>query len=199
MLFDRFTKKRLYDDKFQYFLENYEDIKKIKVEVAHEYELVKGSGEYTNNLSFAEIDGCKSTKDKGVIEDKLHILETVMNDFLSIVDKGEEEIIESQDITAKDIIKNYINNSVVDDDIELYEMMANDFSEIIDDINSEFLSEVNRPSFVALVGYADYIGKSQMLSEWLPDFEKNQDLLKDQKQNFLHMKNDFEKYIKKCA
>ena len=70
------------DDKFQLFLENYEELKKVKVEVQHEYEIVNGSGEKTNVLSFAELDVCKSTKDKGIIEDKLHILETVMNEFL---------------------------------------------------------------------------------------------------------------------
>ncbi len=83
MLFDRFTKSGMSDDKFQLFLENYEELKKVKVEVQHEYEVVNGSGEKTNVLSFAELDVCKSTKDKGIIEDKLHILETVMNEFLS--------------------------------------------------------------------------------------------------------------------
>ena len=83
MLFDRFDKSGMNDDKFQLFLENYEELKKVKVEVQHEYEVVNGSGEKTNVLSFAELDVCKSTKDKGIIEDKLHILETVMNEFLS--------------------------------------------------------------------------------------------------------------------
>lgn len=82
MLFDRFDKSGMSDDKFQLFLENYEELKKVKVEVQHEYEVVNGSGEKTNVLSFAELDVCKSTKDKGIIEDKLHILETVMNEFL---------------------------------------------------------------------------------------------------------------------
>lgn len=84
MLFDRFDKSGMSDDKFQLFLENYEDLKKVKVEVQHEYEVVNGSGEKTNVLSFAELDVCKSTKDKGIIEDKLHILETVMNEFLQV-------------------------------------------------------------------------------------------------------------------
>lgn len=82
MLYDRFTKSGMDDDKFQLFLENYEELKKVKVEVQHEYEVINGSGEKTNVLSFAELDVCKSTKDKGIIEDKLHILETVMNEFL---------------------------------------------------------------------------------------------------------------------
>ena len=197
MLFDKFSKKGLLDNKFQLFLENYEELKKIRVKVSHDYKLVKGSEEYTNNLSFAELDGCKSTKDKGVIEDKLHILETVMNQFLH---NEENEVIEDrQDITTIEILKEYVNNAVDEEETELYEMMANDFSEIIDDIDSEFLSEANRASFVALVGYADQIGKSQLLNDWLPEYEKKSELIINQRQNFLHMKNDFDQYIKKCA
>ncbi len=82
MLYDRFTKKGLADEKFQEFLENYDTFKNIKVEVKREYKIKKGSDEKTNIVSFAEINDCNSTKDKGILEDKLHILETVMNDFL---------------------------------------------------------------------------------------------------------------------
>ena len=196
MLFDRFTKKGLTDDKFQLFLEQYEKIKKIKVEVAHEYELVKGSGEYTNNLSFSELDGCKSTKDKGVIEDKLHILETAMNKFLHINNKNMEEEVNNSRITSKDIIKKYVDSSVDDDEIELFEMMTDDISEVIDNIESDFLSDSNRPSFVALVGYADKRGKDKMLNDWLICFEKKKELMPNQIQNFLHMKDDFEQYCK---
>lgn len=191
MLFDRFTKMGLPDKEFQLFLEHYDEFKKVKVKVSHEYMLVKGSGEYTDTLSFAELDGCKSTKDKGVIEDKLHILETVMNDFLHNNSK--------ESINAIDIINEYTNAFVDSEDVELYEMMANDFSESIEDIDSEFLSERNRPSFVALVGYADLIEKSQLLNEWLPAFVEKQKIFTNQKRNFLHMKQDFEQYLKKCA
>jgi len=197
MLFDRFVQKGVSDNQFQTFLEDYDVIKKIKVDVPHEYELVKGSGKYTNKISFAELDGCKSTKDKGVIEDKLHILETVMNEFLhtkikEVIEK--DNISDTKDITTKDIIKAFVKHDVEDDEIELYEMMADDFSEVIEDIESDFLSDNNRPSFVALVGYADSLGMSQLLNEWLPKFEKNNHLLLDQTKNFLHMKKDFEKY-----
>lgn len=199
MLFDRFTKMGLPDKDFQLFLEHYEEFRRVKVKVSHEYILVKGSGEYTDTLSFAELDGCKSTKDKGVIEDKLHILETVMNDFLHNNSKESIEESDNDDINAIDIINEYTNAFVDSEDVELYEMMANDFSENIEDINSDFLSERNRPSFVALVGYSDFIGKSQLLNEWLPEFEKKKNLIVDQKKNFLHMKQDFEQYLKKCA
>ena len=82
MLYDRFKKDGLSDEKFKEFLEHYETLKDVKVEVKREYKIKKGSDEKTNILSFAEINDCNSTKDKGIMEDKLHILETVMNEFL---------------------------------------------------------------------------------------------------------------------
>lgn len=194
MLFDRFIKKGYSDGDFQLFLEHYEELKKVKVNVSHEYELIKGSGEYTNNLSFAELDGCKSTKDKGVIEDKLHILETVMDDYIKSNGCSQACIREEQSVTAKDIIKQYVKNDIDDDEVELLELMTNDVSERIDDIYSDFLSDNNRPSFVAIVGYADKIGKDKMLNDWLVDFEKNKKLLSNQIQNFLHMKQDFDRF-----
>lgn len=199
MLFDRFTKKGLPDENFQLFLKHYEELKKVKVNVSHKYELIKGSGEYTDILSFAELDGCKSTKDKGVIEDKLHILETVMDDFLKSNCCSEEYIRENQIVTAKDIIKQYVKNNVDDDEVELFELMTNDVSEVIENIDSEFLSEDNRPSFVALVGYADSNGKINLLSNWLLSFERQNDLIKDQRQNFIHMKDSFEEYCDKLS
>jgi len=80
--------------------------------------------------------------------------------------------------------------------MELYEMMANDLSEVIDDIDSQFLSDSNRPSFVALVGYADRNNHDELLSGWLECFEKKKDLLSDQKENFVHMRDDFDKYCR---
>ena len=73
---------RYIDEKFKDFLDSYDTLKDIKVEVKREYKIKKGSDEKTNILSFAEINDSNSTKDKGIMEDKLHILETIMNDFL---------------------------------------------------------------------------------------------------------------------
>lgn len=197
MLFDRFANKGLADEKFQLFLERYEEFKKVKVKVFHEYELIKGSGEYTSSISFAELDGCKSTKDKGVIEDKLHILETVMNDFLHV--STEVEYGEEVSATAKEIIHEYLSRDIEDDEVELYEMMANDVSEYIEDLDSDFLSERNRPSFVALVGYADRAHKDKMLRGWLPYYEKKHALLINQRKNYLRMRRDFDQYCRQTS
>ena len=84
MLFDKFSKTGLSDEIFGNFLNHFEELKDIKVTVEH-VRKPKGSEE-TNHLSFVEIDTCNSTKDKGIIEDKLHILETLMNEYLHIED-----------------------------------------------------------------------------------------------------------------
>lgn len=194
MLFDKFTKTGRDDRDFQIFLEHYNEWKKVKGNVIHEYELVKNSGEFTNHLSFAELDGCKSTKDKGVIEDKLHILETVMNDFLHTLKEEKNDVKEENKYTALEIVKECIDKNVSEDEIELYEIEANDVSEVIWDIQSDLLSEQNRPSFVALAAYAYKKNIGKKLRLWLPKFEKSGYLVTDQKQNFLHMKNDFEQW-----
>lgn len=82
MLFDRFDKMGYADGEFGQFLEHFDEFKNKKIKVSRKYELKQKSGEYTNVLSFAELDAGKSTKDKGVIEDKLHILEELLKEYL---------------------------------------------------------------------------------------------------------------------
>ena len=98
-------------------------------------------------------------------------------------------------VTAKEIIAEYIDEDVADEDMELFEIMANDISEAIEDIDSWFLSEENRPSFVALVGYAVKEDIDRPLKEWLFAYERSGSPLSDQKQNYLHMKADFERFL----
>lgn len=196
MLFDKFSKTKLSDDKFQFFLENYDVWKKIKVQTLHEYELIKGTGEYTNIVSFVELDGCKSTKDRGVIEDKLLILETVMRDFLHINDAFAVEDNDSSNVEKVDCIQ-FVKDNVkdtTDEDMELYEIIANDVSDAVDE-NSWMLSDQNRPSYLAIVGYAIREDKDDLLGSWMTTYENKHTPDTDQKDNFLHMKTDFDSYI----
>ena len=122
-----------------------------------------------------------------------------MLDFVHINDEEKEEIVDNQFVTAKKIIKEYVSDDVDDDEIELYEMIANDISEVIQDIDSDFLSERNRQSFVALVGYVDKNyndNKDKLLKDWLIYFEKMKELMIDQIENFLHMKQDFDQFCR---
>ena len=207
MLFDRFVKSGLSDDKFQLFLENYDEFKKVKVEVEHNYELIKGSGEYTNVLSFAELDGCKSTKDKGIILDKLHILETAMNEFLHIKDSDVEEINNevTKDKIKEDSVEVFISE-ITDIDVETLRKDIDWYISMLEDENglkdrcirddSRLLNRDNSLSLLAMVAYAE--SKEENLDEWLTEYASNNDeYLFDQKENYLHMKKSFDAYLQK--
>lgn len=206
MLFDKFSHSGLSDEKFGQFLQHFDDLKNVKVKVEHGYELVKGSKEYTKYLSFAELDACKSTKDKGVIEDKLHILETVMNEFLHISDKnsfGLEEVIEEtkeenieeseNEISVMDFVKGNVDPDITQEDIEQYEEVLEELTLNVDN-SSQLLDEDNYKSLIALVAYS--FSKEIDLDNWIVDyFSYNNTYLKNQKANYLHMKQDLEGYL----
>lgn len=182
-LFDKFTKLGIKDDKFAGFLREFKE----------NLRLVERN---QKGMLFDEIDKDLSTKDKAVIAAKLDMLEELMSEFLNRHKDSEEKDSRPKEraVTAKDIVKEYIDQEVTDEDMELFEIIANDVSEVIEDIDSEFLSDENRPSFVALVGYAVKEDTDLLLKEWLCGYEKEKSLVSDQKQNYLHMKADFERF-----
>lgn len=192
MLFDKFSKSGLTDNKYQEFLENFEELKRKKVKVPHEYILDKEKGGSTDFVSFVELDVYKSTKDKGIIEDKLHVLECIMNDFLHIC----SDTTEIKKYTSKEIIMECVNKNATDEDVELYEMVTNEISEVIENIDSKFLSEENRSSFVAIVAYSCINDTNEILRKWLPGFEESWKYDSDQKKNYFRMKINFDEYIK---
>lgn len=112
---------------------------------------------------------------------------------------GERSMEEEQPETAESIIREFVDESVDDKDMELYELLANDASEMIGDIDSEFLSDANRPSFVALVSYAVREDADEPLKEWLRVFEKQGKLVRDQKENFIYMKAEFDRFLAGCS
>lgn len=180
-LFDKFTKLGIDDKKYAAFLKEFKgNFRRVK--------------RNEKGMLFDEIDKDLSTKDKAVIAAKLDMLEKLMLEFFNMKSKDKNVMIDNRAVTAKDIVKEYIDSEVTDEDMELFEIIANDVSEVIEDIDSWFLSDENRPSFVALVGYTMKEDTDQILKEWLSDYEKKEDMIADQKQNYLHMKADFEQF-----
>lgn len=54
----------------------------------------------------------------------------------------------------------------------------------------------NRPSLIALVGYACENEYDNAFTEWIKRwFSMNSSYILNQKNNFLHMKQDFDKYL----
>lgn len=173
-LFARFTKLHVEDEKFAEFLRAFN--RSFRPDKRNE----KG-------LLFDEIDKGLGTKDRQVVTAKLEMLECLMARFL----QSEAH----PPVTAAAIIKEYVDANVDDMDMDLYELLANEASEAVDDIDSRFLSDENRPSFVALVSYAAGKDTDQLLKEWLPIFEKQGKLLSDQRENFLLMKTEYDKFL----
>lgn len=171
-LFNKFTKLGLDDTKFAEFL----------------YEFVNGlRNKSIDGKLFDTADEVGSTKDKSVIVDKLHILETLMNEFLHI----NEEDLEEVDIL--DFIKENIKSDATEEDVEFYSDILYDLTLDVDN-NTKLLDKHNRPSLIALVGYACENDKD--LDEWIVDyFATHTKYELNQKNNFLHMKNDLLAYL----
>ena len=185
MLYDRFKKLGYRKEVFGEFLSTYETFKDAKVEVKREYKIKKGSDEKTNVISFAQINDCNSTKDKGIMEDKLHILETVMNEFLLI---NKEDLIKEdfEEIDILEFVRENVKSDADLEDIRFYEEMLNDYTVEVEN-SSKLLEKRNNPSLIAIVGYA--VENEIDLDKWIVDwFKGNKMYLLSQKKNFLHMK-----------
>ena len=176
-LFNKFTKTRLDDSKFGEFLVAFVGGLRNK--------FVKGK-------LFDKVDEVGSTKDKRVIEDKLHILESLMKEYLHIEDakplSDVEFISQNVDIPIADVIE----------DIQLYMDTLDELEEDHIRIGSKLLHNENRQSMLAIVAYAY---KNDIdLEEWMEEYASNNNTyFVDQKKNYLHMVEDVTAYNKRKA
>lgn len=183
-LFDKFSGLGMEDIRFAEFLRTFQ-------------KNLRAVRRNRKGLLFDEIGRGLSTKDRPVIADKLEMLEGLMLEYLHIGGSDKAAGLKAQQartVTPKEILAEYEDEEVTDEDIELYEIIANDISEAIEDIDSGLLSDENRPSFVALVGYAVREDTEGLLKKWLPGFEKKRPPIRSQKQNYLYMKKAFEQF-----
>ena len=171
-VFARFKKLGLDDGKFVEFMTEY-------AQSLH------------NMMKETEIDSetgkKKSTKDKVVVVDKINMVENLMNEFLHI---NKEDL---DDVSVLDFVKENVNPDVTDEDVEFYSDMLDDITLEVDN-NTKLLDEHNRPSLIALVGYACQNDIDDKLVEWIKDFfVKNLTYKLNQKENFTYMKNSLQK------
>lgn len=174
-LFDKFTETGFDDVEFNKFLNAF----------------VTGlRNKEVDGKQFDTVDDTGSTKDKANIVAKLHILETLMNEFLHINNEDTEEV------DYKEFLKVNVEDVVDEDDIEMIQISANEASEELDE-NSWMLSEQNYPSYLAIVGVAFRKDEEDKLKEWLPIYISNNQFIRNQQKAFLHMKESFETYLQK--
>lgn len=163
-LFNKFTKLGVEDSKFAEFL------KEFKAELRHK--------EVDGQL-FDTVDQSGSTKDKAIIIAKLHILETLMHEFLLIRKEDLEEV------DTLEFIKENVKSDATEEDVEFYSELLDGLTLEVDN-NTKLLDEHNRPSLIALVGYA--CENDIDLDEWVKSyFAANANYILNQQQNYLHM------------
>ena len=171
-VFARFKKLGLDDGKFVEFMTEY-------AQSLH------------NMMKETEIDSetgkKKSTKDKVVVVDKINMVENLMNEFLHI---SKEDL---DCVSVLDFVKENVNPDVTDEDVEFYSDMLDDITLEVDN-DTKLLDEHNRPSLIALVGYACQNEIDDKLVEWIKNFFVNNAMyMLNQRENFIHMKNSLQK------
>ena len=171
-LFDKFTQTGFDDVEFGRFLNAFVNGLRDKE---------------VDGKQFDRVDDTGSTKDKANIVAKLHILETLMNEFLHI---NKEDL---DDINVLDFVKENVNPDVTDEDVDFYSEMLDDITLEVDN-DTKLLDKHNRPSLIALVGYACQNDIDDKLVEWIKSFFVNNAMyILNQRDNFIHMKNSLQK------
>lgn len=174
-LFHKFTKLNTDDGRFADFLAYFKELT---------------AGQDMNE--FYGVDKNASTKDKNVILKKLDMLETLMLEYLGIP-KPEPDV-----ETDPEAVLTFVRANVVPfatkEDIEQY-------MEVLDSLlgkancSEKLLEAENKPSLVAIVSYS--FENDIDLDDWIVDYcSRNRDYVSDQKENYLHMKDDLEEYLK---
>lgn len=184
--FNRFTKLGLDDSKFADFLNTFvNELRKKDVD----------------GKCFDTVDEHGSTKDKSVISDKLHILETLMNDFLHIdnIDTSDTEnnVVEESDNTEETIlsfVQENANPNATEEDIEFYRDMVEDCVRVDEPVYQQCERAV-----IAIMAYACTKEQDEEFEKWIQKYKNQTNFSPSQKTNFTYMKNSFDKYIQKGA
>ncbi len=178
-LFERFKKYGVEDKRFGEFL------------LSFVTELQQKHLEEFGGISFVEFDSQKGTKDKKVVIQKLNMLETLLKEFLGISSNDEEFTDRDEEVDVYEFVKENVSQSVTQEDIDDYYSML-DVYDI--DKASKLLDWQNEPSLISLIAYS-FINDID-LDDWIRNYFKiNDSYLVNQKDNFLHMKQDLNKYL----
>ena len=176
-LFDKFTQFGLDDIEFSRFLEAFVDGLREKE---------------VDGKQFDHVDDKGSTKDKINISTKLHILETLMREFLHIE--------ETETIAPETFVSDMVDMPVesVKEEMDFYEETLDGLENNTIRDGSKLLDVANRLSLLAMVAYSY---KNDIdLDDWLEEYAANNNTyFIDQRKNYLHMLNDFKQYQKRMV
>ena len=176
-LFDKFTQTGLDDNDFRRFLTAFVDGLRDKC---------------VDGKQFDRIDDAGSTKDKANIIAKLHILETLMREFLHIE--------ETKNVTPESFISEMVDMPVetIKEEMDCYEETLDGLEDNTIRDGSKLLDVANRLSLLAMVAYS--YKNDVDLDDWLADYAaKNNMYYPDQRKNYLHMLKSLTAFNQKTA
>ena len=169
-VFDSFKKTGMDDSRFAEFLSEYSN----------------SLHNYFKDIEEETVEGKKrSTKDKSVVVEKINLVKNLMSEFLHISKEDLEEV------NTIDFIKENVKADATEEDIEFYSDMLDDLTVEVDN-NTKLLDKRNRPSLIALVGYAceNDIDLDEWVKQW---FATNSIYILNQKRNFEIMVQSLQK------
>lgn len=173
-VFDKFTELNLEDTKFIEFMRAFKESLHIKE---------------IDGQPFDVIYKDKGTRDKKVIVGKINGLVELMYEFLLV---NKEDI---EEVDVLDFVKENINPKISEEDVQFYSELLDDLTLDVDN-DTRLLDKHNRPSLIALVGYA--CENDIDLDDWIKFYFKTNDkYILNQQENFLHMKQSFGEYLQK--
>lgn len=175
-LFDKFIKLGIDDEKFAEFLKKFKDNLRL-------------SERNIDGLLFDEVKRNNSTKDKTIVAGKLKMLENLMLEFLHIEKESERKV--DPEVFISETVG--CDLETVKEDIEQYNETLDELatSTILDE--SKLLDKQNRISLLCMIAYS--YKEDVNLDDWMREYARyNNNYVVDQKQNYMKMKNDFEKF-----
>ena len=178
-LFDKFTQTGFDDVEFGRFLNAFVNGLRDKE---------------VDGKQFDRVDDTGSTKDKANIVAKLHILETLMNEFLHINNEEETNTI------PEEFVAEMVDMPVetVKEEMDFYEETLDGLENNTIRDGSKLLDVANRLSLLAMVAYS--YKNDVDLDDWLEEYAANNNTyFMDQSKNYSHMLNDFKQYQKRIA
>lgn len=176
-LFEKFTQFGLDDIEFSRFLEAFVDGLREKE---------------VDGKQFDHVDDKGSTKDKINISTKLHILETLMKEFLHIE--------ETENVTPESFVAEMVDMPAekVKEEMDCYEETLDGLENNTIKDGSKLLDIANRLSLLAMVAYS--YKNDVDLDDWLEEYAANNNTyFMDQRKNYSHMVNDFKQYQKRVG
>lgn len=158
-----------------------------------------------NGISFdslcfdKETGKSRSTKDKYIVVDKINLLVKLLEDFLHINNKSEENETEIENNVESNLsyetelsfVQETVNPDAIEEDIQEYEGFLEDTVRC-----SSPIYQRCKKALLALVAYVYSKDQDEEFSDWIERYQNEKvDFSDNQKENYEIIRNDFCKYI----